>query len=332
LTATLGSQVDGYLAGLAAKADFSGAVVVAKQGSILFSKGYGMADRAHHVANRPDTLYPLAGVSHSFSVVGVVQLLQRGSVKLGGAICTYIAGCPASWRSVTIQSLENGRAGLADVDWGSATSLSQAYATCKATPLGLDPGVEAHFGNCGTYMRAAIIQRVAGESWATFLQANVWHPAGMAHTGRLTDALQPPMRAAAYSGTSAGNDRGYRNYYQAYSTVLDVQRYDQALFSGKLVDARWLQTLIAPQAVVEPPDPTDPKYMPAVTNLHYGYYWRSGILFGRRVVFTADDTGSFKAINLHLPEGSLDVIVVSNDDTNQIGQIAQEVVRLVLTA
>jgi CubicO group peptidase (beta-lactamase class C family) len=152
------------------------------------------------------------------------------------------------------------------------------------------------------------------------------------NTGQLTAALQPPKRAAAYSGSAPGTDGGYSNYYQAYSTALDVERYDQALFSGKLVDASWLRTMIAPQAVVEPPDPTDPKVMPAATNLHYGYYWRIGTLFGHRVVFTADDTGSFQAINLHLPEGSLDVSVVSNDDTNQVGQITQGVVRLVLTA
>jgi CubicO group peptidase (beta-lactamase class C family) len=331
-TASLGSQVDSYLVGLSKKAQFNGAVAIAKHGTDLFSKGYGMADRAHHVANRPATIYPMAGVSYSFSVLAIIQLLQRGRVKLGDAICKYIAGCPASWGHVTIQSLENGRAGLPGVEWGSATSLTQAFATCKATAPGLDPGTQAHFGNCGTYMRAAIIQRVTGKAWAMFLQDNVWHPAGMAHTGRLTDALKPPKRAAAYSGSGSGNDGGYSNTYAAYSTVPDVERYDRALFGGKLLGSTWLRTMMTPQAVVESPDPTDAKTMPAARNLHYGYFWRIGNLFGHRVAFSADDAGSFQVINLHFPDTGVDIVVVSNDDTNQIGRITQEVARLTLHA
>jgi CubicO group peptidase (beta-lactamase class C family) len=331
-TASLGSQVDRYLFGLSRKAQFTGAAAIAKHGTTLFSKGYGMADRAHHVANRPDTIYPMAGVSHSFSILAIMQLLQRGRVKPGDAICEYIAGCPAGWRHLTIQSLENGRAGLPDVDWGSATSLTQAFATCKASALGLGPGEQAHFGNCGTYIRAAIILRVTGKPWATFLQENIWHPAGMAHTGRLTDALKPPKRAAAYSGGGPGDDGGYNNNYAAYSTVLDVERYDRALFGGQLLGSAWLRTMMTPQALVEPPDPTDPKTMPAARNLHYGYFWRIGSLFAHRLVFSADHAGSFQVINLHFPDTGVDIVVVSNDDTNQIGRITQEVARLTLHA
>jgi len=331
-TATVGPQLDRYLAGLSRKAQFSGAVAIAKHGTILFSHGYGMADRAHHVPNRPDTRYLLPGVSHSFSILAIVQLLQRGRVKLGDAICTYIAGCPASWRHVTIQSLETGRAGLPNVDWPSARSFNQAYATCKATPLGLDPGIQAHFGNCGTYMRAAIIQHVTGLPWATYLQANVWRPAGMAHTGRLTTALKPPQRAAAYSGGGPGKNGGYNNHYAAYSTVLDVERYDRALFGGKLLGSTWLRTMLTPQAVVEPPDPSDPKTMPAAKHLEYGYFWKIGSLFGHRVIYTADEGNSFRAINLHLSDDGVDIVVVSNDDMNQIGRVAQEIARLTLHA
>lgn len=330
LTATVGSQVDKYLAGLTRKSEFSGTVVVTNHGRMLFSKGYGMADRADHVMNRPDTLYPIAGVSHSFAVLGVVQLLQRGRVRLGNSICTYIARCPAIWQHVTIQSLEDARVGLADVDWGSATSLNQALETCETSALGLGPGVQAHFGNCGTYMRAAIIQRVTGKPWATFLRDSIWGPAGMAHTARLTGTLKPPKRAAAYSGSAPGNDSGWANYYQAYSTPLDVERYDQALFGGKLVGSTWLKTMMTPQAAVGPLDPTDPKWMPSAKSLRYGYYWQIGSVFGHRIVFTADDSDSFRAINLHFSDDGVNVIVVSNDDTNQIGRIAQEVARLTL--
>src|SRR5947209_1519597 len=267
---TVGSQVDRYLTGLSKKAKFSGVVAVSKHGTILVSKGYGMADRAHRAMNRPDTLYPGIGGSMGYSILAVVQLIERGKVKEGNGICTYISGCPAMWQHLTVRSALTGRAGLPDIDWESSTGgVQQAFATCKATSLGLPTGAQAHFANCGTYVLAAIISRMTGKPWATALRDNIWKPAGMSRTGRLTHALKPPRRAAGYSGSGPGTDSGYENYYLAYSNVLDVQRYDQALFGARLVGSRWLQTMMTPQAGIEPPDPTSPMWMPAAKNLHY---------------------------------------------------------------
>jgi CubicO group peptidase (beta-lactamase class C family) len=153
----------------------------------------------------------------------------------------------------------------------------------------------------------------------------------MAHTGRLLDALKPPKRAAAYSGSGPGTDNPWSNYYQAYSTALDVERYDRALFEGKLVSSRWLERMLEPQAVAGPPDPTDRMAIPAAKSLHYAYDgWTTGVLFGQRVVFFAGSLGSFGGVNLHFPDEGVDIFVVSNDDTNQIGRIAQQVVKLTL--
>jgi hypothetical protein len=96
--ATLGATIGAYLSGLAARQQFSGSVLVARHGTAAPEQGYGLADRLYHRPNTPATTYPVFGVSDSFSVLGALQLIQRGKLAWQTPICRYLASCPEAGR------------------------------------------------------------------------------------------------------------------------------------------------------------------------------------------------------------------------------------------
>ena len=91
---------------------FSGTVAVAKDGKILFSHGYGMADLAFDVSNAPQTRFDIGSVSKTFSAALVLWLQDRGSLRVDDPVCKYLEDCPDAWRPVTIRHLLTHTSGI----------------------------------------------------------------------------------------------------------------------------------------------------------------------------------------------------------------------------
>jgi CubicO group peptidase (beta-lactamase class C family) len=96
------SRIDSLLGDLAQKSAFSGSILVAKDDTIVISKGYGLADREAKTANTPKTRFRLASITKSFTAIGILQLQQQGKLRVEDPICTYLPDCPTTWKSITI--------------------------------------------------------------------------------------------------------------------------------------------------------------------------------------------------------------------------------------
>ncbi|HEX8290880.1 MAG TPA: serine hydrolase domain-containing protein [Pyrinomonadaceae bacterium] len=90
----------------AARAErFSGAILVARDGKVLMSRGYGMADAEHDVANTPETKFRLGSLTKQFTAAAVLLLQERGKLSVQDPVCKYVAPCPEAWQPVTIHHL-----------------------------------------------------------------------------------------------------------------------------------------------------------------------------------------------------------------------------------
>jgi CubicO group peptidase (beta-lactamase class C family) len=74
--------------------DFSGVVLVARNGQVLFQKAYGSANREHGVANKLDTKFRLGSVTKQFTAMAIMILTERGKLSVTDPICKYIDNCP----------------------------------------------------------------------------------------------------------------------------------------------------------------------------------------------------------------------------------------------
>src|SRR5690242_14619700 len=109
------ATIDAHLSALARHDEFSGVVLIAKDGRPVFQRAYGFADRARQVRNRVDTKFNLASIGKVFTAVAVAQLVEQGKVSFGDAIGRYVPELPpAVGKRITIAELLDHTSGLGD--------------------------------------------------------------------------------------------------------------------------------------------------------------------------------------------------------------------------
>ena len=106
--------VDKILQDLAKSGGFSGAAIVAQNGRIILSQGYGLADRARQIPNTPQTKIRLGELTQLFTALGVLILQKQGKLSVQDALCKYLTPCPDGWKAVTIDNLLTSSSGIPD--------------------------------------------------------------------------------------------------------------------------------------------------------------------------------------------------------------------------
>jgi CubicO group peptidase (beta-lactamase class C family) len=191
--ATLNATLDAYLSSLAAHQQFSGTVLVAQRGTVVLEKGYGLADRLYRRPNTPATTYPVFGVGDSFSVLGVLHLIETGKLAWQTPVCTYVQACPQSWRPLTVRMVLDGTAGLPAYAWGVSGQTPQwSLQRCQTLPLDTHsrgPGALIRYASCAMLVLGTIIEQVTQGVWEASLLNGTPRAFGVTNTWRLTDAV-----------------------------------------------------------------------------------------------------------------------------------------------
>jgi CubicO group peptidase (beta-lactamase class C family) len=247
----------------AAAADqFSGAVLVAKNGKELFSKAYGLADRENEVANTVETLFRIGSMNKMFTATSVLQLVQLGKIKLTDPLGKHVADYPNQEvaTKVTIHHLLTHTGGTGDifgpmyeVHRRELRTLDDYVALYGHRPPAFEPGSEWAYSNYGMVLLGVVIERVSGMSYYDYVAKYVYEPAGMDLSGSEPESdvvrersigytrprggggWTPNTDTLPYRGTSAGG---------GYSTVGDLMKFAHALLGHRLLNAEHTEMLI----------------------------------------------------------------------------------------
>src|SRR5687768_4718337 len=204
---TFVAAVRAQLNGATQAEQFSGAVLVTRDGQTLFEGAYGFADRERNVPNTLNTQFRVGSMNKMLTAVAAMQLVQAGTLRLEGALGTYIPDYPnADMASkVTIHHLLTHTGGTGDI-FGPAFNANrlelrdpedylQLYGT---RGLQFTPGTQWVYSNYGFVLLGAIIERVTGTSYDDYVAANVLTPAGMTATGAFPEETLVPGRSIGY--------------------------------------------------------------------------------------------------------------------------------------
>lgn len=236
------------------KADaFSGTVLVAKDGKVLFQKAYGLADREWNIANTPDTKFRLGSITKQFTAAAILQLAEQGKLSVDDPISKYYTDAPASWAKVTIKHLLTHTSGIpsyTDIphffEGQSFTDLTPEgiIKLTRDAPLQFEPGSQYRYDNSGYVLLGYVIEKVSGQPYADYVQKHIFDPLGMRNSGYDSNTAVIAHRASGYQPKGAGWENAtYLSMtlpYAAgslYSTVGDLLIWDQALYSGKVLTA-----------------------------------------------------------------------------------------------
>ncbi|MGD8376376.1 MAG: serine hydrolase domain-containing protein [Acidobacteriota bacterium] len=261
--AGLARELDDYLTELERKDEFSGTVLVARDGVPLFRKAYGLASREFGVPNRLDTRFGLGSMNKMFTAVAIAQLVEQGKLSFDDPIGEHL---PPGWVSpevgekVRIRHLLNHTSGFGDYlepfleqNHEKFRSLDDYREIVAGETLAFEPGSRWVYSNTGFLLLGVILQEVSGQDYYDYIRENIYLPAGMKYTDHYDITRVVPNVAEGYwkedgewrrnillrapVGTSAGG---------GYSTVDDLLAFDVALRSGKLVTAAMWDRLVSP--------------------------------------------------------------------------------------
>jgi CubicO group peptidase (beta-lactamase class C family) len=254
-------RMDHIVRARAEAGQFSGAVLVARDGQVLFDKAYGMANREWEVANTPATRFRLASISKQVTAVAVLQLAERGKLDLDAPLKTWFPDAPPAWDKVTVLNLLNHTSGIPDYlgapDYAATQALpatpQQLLARFRDRPLDFPPGEKWAYSNSGYVLLGLLIERLGGMSYGEVLHQNLFAPLGMADTGYDDGRKLVPHLASGYRLDQGiivpAQFRHQSTLYAAgglYSTTADLLRWEQALYGGKLLSAGSLKKMTTP--------------------------------------------------------------------------------------
>ena len=241
--------------------EFSGSVLVARDGEILLDRGYGLANREWNVPNAGDTRFRLGSLTKQFTAVAILLLNERGLVDLDAPVKRYLPDAPAAWDQVTVRHLLTHTSGIADFtrfeDFEAQktrpATTADLIARFRDRPLDFQPDARWAYSNSGYIVLTAIIEQVSGQTYADFVSANLFQPLGMADTGYDTHAAILARRASGYVPSAQGivnADYVDMSIPQGagalYSTTRDLLKWEQGLFGGRLLRPASLTALTTP--------------------------------------------------------------------------------------
>jgi CubicO group peptidase (beta-lactamase class C family) len=299
---------------------FMGAVLVARDSEVLFSKGYGMANLELGVPNTPATKFRLASVSKQFTAAAILRLEEQGKLRVGDRIKQYLPEAPAAWDSITFHHLLTHTSGIpVDPDRdGEGTLPSRPGKKVQKfmnEPLEFTPGARFSYSNRGYILLAHLIERISGQTFEEYLRMNIFEPLGMKDSGSDSYAEVIPRRASGYSHPRDPNNRlrelrdrpvehapfvDMSNTIGAgslYSTVEDLHRWTQGLFGGKLLSA----TSVAKMTT------------PTQGNV-YAYGVGARVVDGRRRIAHTGGIQGFHTQLVYFPDSKVTVAVLANFD------------------
>lgn len=325
------SKLDEYMNG-AAKQGFTGSALVARDGKVIFSKGFGMANAEWDIPNRPQTKFRLGSITKQFTAASILLLQERGKLAVQDPICKYVAECPKIWEPITIHHLLTHTSGIPSyTDVKSPAEfrkLSQTPVTVtgfvdsfKPKPLEFPPGEKMKYNNSGYFMLGYIIEKVSGQSYEAFLQKNIFTPLKLAETGYDTHDRILKGRAIGYSRR---NDARINSDYldmtvpyaagSLYSTVENLFAWNEALFSDKLLSAKSREAMMT------------------VDQDNYAYGLVISKQFNRKIVSHGGGINGFSTILTRFPEEQITIVVLRNADYGNTGpgQIGNDLAAIVL--
>lgn len=247
-------KVDRYLQPYLQMQDFSGCLLIAKDGQVLARKCYANANYELNVANTPQSRFHIASVTKSFTAAGILILHERGLLKLTDALSRYIPDFPNGDKITVLELLEHS-SGIPSYDAipeyedlkAKPVHLDDLIAIMRKKPLDFEPGSKSSYSNTGYAFLAYIIEKVSGKSYSEFIADEIFTPLGMKNSGTFSDTALITDRASGYQPWTGG--QGLRNapfYDKAiltgsgslYSTVDDLYAFYRGLRSKRLFDIK----------------------------------------------------------------------------------------------
>lgn len=318
---SIDQKIDSYLH----EKHFQGTVLIAKQGRVLFSKGYGLANAEHNIPNTPNTVFRLGSITKQFTAVAILQLEEQGKLHVHDPISKYLPDYPRG-DEITIHHLLTHTSGIPSItNFPNLAEIQRHPSTPKKVmayfqdlPLEFEPGTDCKYSDSGYIVLGSIVEEASGVPYEKYLQDHFFSPLEMKATYFDHNQSLIPLRAAGYNVDTKGEVVNAEFIEMSFphgagslaSTAEDLYRWDRALKKNTLLSKESSEKLFQVQASSEK------------NQIAYGYGF-----FIDPEKHTVGHMGSiegFRAASYRHLDDDVILIILSNQETTQAVSLEQE--------
>ena len=313
-------QIDELLSKYSEYGQFNGAALISENGKIIFKKGFGLANFEWEIPNQTDTKFRLGSISKQFTAFLIVKLAEDGKLQLDAPISKYLTDYPKeTGDKITVHHLLTHTSGIPNYTndpnffkerMRNSYSPKDFTSTFSSLPLEFTPGEKFKYSNSGYFLLGYIIEKVSGKTYEEYLQEIILTPLKMTNTGYDHTEVVLKNRASGYDkkGKIIKNTQ-YIDMsipYAAgslYSTVEDLNFWDQALYTTKLLSEKSMNSLFENYIIA--------------WNGFYGYGWAirevsNGENSKLKLIEHGGSINGFQANILRIPEDKNLIVLLNN--------------------
>jgi len=308
-------------------------VMVIQGGRVLYKAAFGLANLEEGLASTTHTNYRLASVTKQFTAMSIMLLVERRLLAYEDKLTKFFPAFPSHGQPITVRQLLNHTSGLIAyedlIPKNATTPLTDRDALellRRQTQTYFPPGSAFRYSNSGYALLALIVERVSGLSFAAFLQKHIFAPLQMNDTVAYEAGISAVRnRAYGYTQRNHGFERTDQSLTSSvlgdggiYSSVEDLYKWDQALYTTQLVSQETLDLAFTPGAVVPDQD------------AGYGFGWFIGAYRGEPTMWHHGETAGFRTMLQRFPRQRFTVIALTNRNEGNPTEIARRIADLYL--
>jgi len=293
------------------------AVLISKDGKVIYENGFGYADIERREVVKPDTKFRIGSITKQFTASAILKLQEEGKISVTDKLSKFVPDFPRG-NEVTIHHLLTHTSGIHSytakpdfIDKVTTPITEEALiASFKNDPFDFSPGEKWQYNNSGYFLLGYIIEKVTGKSYGDYLKETFFDPLHMTNTGIHTPALRLEKEAKGYAKENSQYkpalnwDMSWAGGAGAiYSTVEDLNTWNDAVFSGKVINEKSMKEAFTPVLLNDGKKPD---------NANYGYGWQFGNYRGEDIIQHSGGLQGFISQLARYPKENVTVVILTN--------------------
>ena len=306
-------------------------VIIIKDGKVLYKKAYGMANVEDKIPTTTKTNYRIASMTKQFTAMAIMILAEQKRLSLDAPLTKFFPDFPPYGKRITVRQLLNHTSGLLDY-----FDLIPAARTAplkdrdvlnllqKQDHTNFPPGSRFRYSNTGYVLLALIVEEASGSHFSEFLKKNIFEPLRMTRT-RFYEREDRSDRNRAYGYSQ--RERGFERTDQSlsssilgdgslYSSVEDLYKWDQALYTSRLVSFGMLKQAFTPGE--------------GTGEDAYGFGWFIDNYHGFRDIWHGGNTMGFTSSIYRFPDQRFTVIALTNRNNDLLPVPVHKIINIFL--
>src|SRR6186713_394615 len=321
-----------------AQKDFSGVVLIAENSKPVYQKAFGYREFESKTRLQTTDIFELASVSKQFTAMIIMMLKEKGKLNYDDSVSKYLQ---IPYKGITIRHLLTHTSGLPDYQdimdkyWDKTKVAGNAdcieYLNKYAPPKHFEPGEKYEYSNTGYMLLASIAEKASGKDFIELCRKWIFRKLKMKSTDIRTlgekkatknfaighiyvEGRNKFVRADSFPSSNytiwLGNRKGPG---RISSTAADLLKWDNALYTEKLIKQSTLQEAFTPMKLNDG----------SFSNYGFGWELRNDPSFGKIVQHNGDNPG-YKTQIIRFIEKRKTIILLNNNAHRDFNSIIKQ--------